>query len=227
MENLVSIMEFVKRHVYYLLGGACLLVVGIIYLVQSESPSVNVNENIVAFIPAEDRVSYAEYVFDLIPETTPEPELREIIVHIVGAVYSPGVYVLPYGARIHDVLSLAGGATEDADLRRINLAALAVDAMQIIVPYYGEEIDEVFVYAEPASHAAQTSPVQSSSGLVNINTATNAELQTLPGIGPVLADAIISFRETHGNFQTVEELINVPRIGPATLERLRPLVKVG
>ena len=225
METYEKIKELIKRHVYFLLGGACLLVVGIIYLTQAGVPSVNVNENFVAFIPAEERAAEPEYVPSPIIMPTPEPEPGEIIVHIVGEVNMPGVYVLTEGARIYDVLALAGGATAYADLRRINLAALVVDAMQIIVPYIGEEVDQVFVYTTPP--ATTQAPGQTASGLININTASNAELQTLPGIGPVLADAIITFRETHGLFQSVEELINVPRIGPATLERLRPLVDVG
>ena len=225
METYEKFREFIKRHVYLLLGGACLLVVGIIYLVQAGTPTVNVNENIVAFVPAEDRAQEPEYLPAPAAVPTPEPEPSEIMVHIVGAVYNPGVFVLLEGARINDVLTLAGGATANADLRRINLAALAVDAMQIIVPYYGEEVGEVFVYASPQAPAQASG--QTASGLININTASNAELQTLPGIGPVLAEAIINFRETHGRFQSVEELINVPRIGPATLERLRPLVEVG
>ena len=228
MDNYEKIRDFVKRHVFFLLGGACLLVVGIIYLGVAAEPVVNVNETSVAFIPAEERATLPEYVPSPTIVSTPEPEPkpREIIVHIVGAVNNPGVYVLMEGARIHDVLTKAGGATAYADLRRINLAALAVDAMQIIVPYYGEEVEEVFVYAGTTTPGHTQTSGQSASGKVNVNTASNAELQTLPGIGPVLAEAIINFRETHGMFQSVEELINVPRIGPATLERLRPLVEV-
>ena len=225
MDNYEKLREFAKRHVFFLLGGACLLVVGIIYLARAGAPTVTTNENIVAFIPAEERAAVQEYVPAPAPTPEPEPEPGEVIVHIVGAVYNPGVYVLPEGARIHDVLAMAGGATDYADLRQINLAALAIDAMQIIVPHYGEEVDQVFVYANPQTPSQ--APGQAASGLININTASNAELQTLPGIGPVLAEAIINFRETHGMFQSVEELINVPRIGPATLERLRPLVEVG
>ena len=227
MESYEKFKDLVKRHVYFLLGGACLLVVGIVYLVSGGESSVNVNENIVAFIPAEERVHEPEYepIPTVIPVEDEEPEPGEIIVHIVGAVNRPGVYVLTEGARIHDVLAMAGGATEDADLRRINLAALAVDAMQIIVPYYGEEIDEVFIYADITSPSQPHAAEQPGGGLVNINTASSAELQTLPGIGQVRANAIITFRETHGMFQTVEELINVSGIGQITLDNLRPLVE--
>ena len=236
MENFDKIKEFVKRHVYFILGGACLLVVGAVYLTQTAPPSVNVNENFVAYIPSGERAAnqeqepspetMPEQIPIAIPEPEPETVPSEIIVHVVGAVKSPGVYVLEEGSRVYDALYLAGGAADDADLRQINLAALLQDAMQIIVPYDGEEVAQVFVFAG-GSAPAQTVPGQSASGLVNINLASSAELQTLPGIGPVLADAIIGFRETHGMFRTVEELINVPRIGPATLERLRSLVEVG
>ena len=220
MEKREIVFDFILRHVYYLLGGACLLVVGIIYFAASGGGGavVNENENFAVFIPAEERASELDLPT---PDTVLSDEPVEIIVHIVGAVNNPGVFALTEGARINDVLHLAGGATRDADLARINLAALAVDAMQIIVPHVGEEVDYVFVFSGEPNLGGPTP-----GGLVNINTATGAELQTLPGIGPALSEAIINFRNSHGNFQTVDELINVPRIGPATLERLRPLVDV-
>lgn len=219
MEKHELIFDFVKRHIYYLLGGLCLLVVGVIYFAAFRQTTAGDNENTVLFIPAATEESAA---LEQEPHVLPPLDVpNEIIVHVVGAVNNPGVFALNEGARINDVITLAGGAKRDADLARINLAALAVDAMQIIVPFVGEYIDEVFVFSgEPPGGNAQAG------GLININTASSTELQTLPGIGPALSEAIINFRNTHGNFQTVDELINVPRIGPATLERLRPLVDV-
>ena len=130
--------------------------------------------------------------------------------HVVGQVNAPGVYTLPPGARIQDALQAAGGPTADADLDAINLAAAVQDQQQIIVP---------------------RRPVASSRGtptaLVNINTADSATLQTLPGIGPVMADRIVAYRQEHGPFAALDDLLNVKGIGPATLDKLRPLITLG
>ena len=151
-------------------------------------------------------------------ENIREPVQRnDITVHIAGAVYLPGVYTLPYGSRVNDVLLLAGGATEEADLARINLAAFLSDAQQVIIP---TEHDEIEAIPETAQH-------RQDSGLVNINTADTAQLQTLPGIGPVIAGNIIAHREANGLFDTVEQLINVPRIGAGTLNNIRDLITVN
>jgi len=233
------IVEFIKRHVFFILGGVCLVVVGIIYIVGRGSGAEVIRGSVVdagedeayvqAYVPA------PEPALAIVPEPTPEPEPSYIIVHIVGAVNSPGVFTLPEGARVDDVLQLAGGENEYADLARINLAAVLRDAMQIIVPAVGEEVDEVFIFADDMGSAASggvqdstNAGVQNQSdGLININTATSIQLQALPGIGPVLAQNIIDFRESHGNFSSVDELIHVSRIGPATLDRIRTLVTIG
>jgi len=283
-----SVLDFLKRYVFFLLGGACLVVVGVIFMLGRSSPAevIRSGERIVGdesgFYGNEALVNglylhsnapaiglgtdsgvasgsssggVAESGFDYapMPETSDstasdsitsdsayEPEPSYIIIHIVGAVNSPGVFRLREGSRVYDAVNLAGGASDEADLVRINLAAVMQDAMQIIVPAIGEDIDEVFIFADlvgsPAGNATsggtqapgtQTGAQNHSDGLININTATSAELQTLSGVGPVLAQNIIDFRETHGNFSSVDELIHVPRIGPATLERLRSSVTVG
>jgi len=240
MQN--QIFDYIKRHAFFILGGACLVVVGIIYMVIRGSGveviRVEGGESVFAAEANEPANEPAYTPAPAAPPTpTPEPEIFYIAVHVVGAVNSPGVVELREGTRVVDALDLAGGASDEADLTRINLAAVLRDAMQIIVPAYGDEITEVFIFADDMSQAA-TSGVQTAggsagatgqnqSGLVNINTASAAELQTLPGIGPVLSQNIIDFREAHGNFTSVDQLINVSRIGSATLERIRDLVTVG
>ena len=215
--------DFLKQYLYIILGIICILAVGGIYLTSrpttiaiSPIEAIN-NPAIIPYEPVEEPIfpdsnsdiEYVEY----------EPTL--IIVHIVGAVNYPGVFEVPEGSRIDDVVRLAGGHTEEADLTLINLAAFVHDAMQIIVPKFGEEVFETTTTTDPSSGV--TPP---SNGLVNINTATSAELQTLPNIGPSIAENIINFREMHGRFSSVDELINVSRIGTATMERLRPLITV-
>jgi competence protein ComEA len=148
---------------------------------------------------------------------TPMPTAAPIRCHIVGAVNAPGVYTLPPGARVQDALQAAGGASVDADLERLNLAAVVQDQQQVVVPRRQAA-------TTPGGTDALGGP---GAGLVNVNTADSETLQTLPGIGPVIATRIIEYRDEHGPFATVEDLVAVKGIGEVTLEKLRPLVTVG
>lgn len=224
-----SAMDFIKDNIYIVLGVLCVIIIGVIYLAtrgQTGRGVVDAADTI--YSPAAFAQQYEPAAAEA-PAAEPPlvilDEPIEIIVHIVGEVNNPGVFRLEDGDRVYDVLQMAGGATEYADLARVNLAAFLRDAMQIIVPAIGDDMYDVFIYADAAETPAANASAQVA-GLVNINTATLAELQTLPGVGPVLAGNIIEFRETHGNFSAVDELINVARIGPATLDRLRDLVTV-
>ncbi|MGI6686243.1 MAG: helix-hairpin-helix domain-containing protein [Bacillota bacterium] len=147
----------------------------------------------------------------------------EVLVHVAGAVERPGVYTLPEGSRIIDAVELAQPKT-DADLNKINLAKKINDQEMIIVPGFGEEGNESVVH--PASiGSSSNSPVSAEvGGLININTASQAELETLPGIGPAKAQAIIQYREENGYFSAVEDIQNVSGIGPATFNKLKNLI---
>jgi len=224
-------MDFIKKNLFVLLGAICIIIVGVIYLVARPS-GTNIDIREVIFdagqVAPPLTYTYTTPTPEQIIEATTiieSPAEPTIIVHIAGAVNIPGVYEMPEGVRINDVLQAAGGASPYADLTRINLAAFAQDAMQIIIPTIGEELPPVFATENVTNTGGITSGINAS-GLVNVNTANLTELQTLPGIGPVLAQNIIDFRETHGQFATIDELIHVSRIGAATLERLRPLVTV-
>ena len=175
-------------------------------------------------------------------------------VHVAGAVNNPGVYTLPAQGRAVDAIAAASGAAADADLDRVNLAGALSDGVQIYVPHRGETAAPAQIQpnggtanagqgnaANGASqngasqggtqpHPARTltpaGSAQKGSTPVNINTATAEELQTLPRIGPAMAQRIIAWREAHGGFRSVDELDAVPGIGPSMLENLRPLVTV-
>jgi len=215
-----SFSTFVKDHLYVLLGVLCIIAVGVVYLVMTNNDRTGVSGDYVIYT-AFAQGGGTNYIIPESPINSDTAEEIMIVVHIAGAVNNPGVIELPQGARINDAVAMAGGATEYADLARINLAAIVVDAMQIIVPTYGET---PAVGVDSAGVSSAVSGI--SDGLVNINIATAAELQTLPGVGLVLSQNIIDFREAHGEFSSVEELIHVPRIGAVTLDRLRPLVTV-
>lgn len=133
----------------------------------------------------------------------------QLVVHVVGAVRRPGLYRLPDRSRIADAVTRAGGATRNADLSAVNLAAPVSDGVQVVVPA-----------REPSGHRSGPT-ADAPSGPVHLNTATLEELDALPGVGPVTAQKIIEYREQHGAFASIDELDAIPGIGPARLEQLR------
>jgi competence protein ComEA len=143
-----------------------------------------------------------------------------LYVHVAGLVRRPGVYEFQPGQRVVDAVAAAGGAKKRADLDLLNLAALLTDGEQILVPAHGAAV------VPPPGGGSPVGTTGASGGLVNVNTATETELESLPGVGPVLAAAIIAYRTEHGPFPTVDALDDVSGIGPATLDQLRPLVTV-
>jgi len=151
----------------------------------------------------------------------PVPTDKPIVVHITGAVPRPGVYALPEGARVQDVISAAGGFLAEADKAMINLARVLEDGELLDIPY-----------AEGFSPVIPT-PAQdiivpgTDTDLININTAASFELETLPGIGSTTAQKIIEYREANGPFISAEDIINVSGIGPGTYERIKDLITVG
>ena len=153
-----------------------------------------------------------------------------VVVHVVGKVKKPGLQRLPAGSRVADAVAAAGGAVRGADLARVNLARMLVDGEQVVVPAPGDPDPP----GGPAAGANRGSGGSSGGGSgetgagtggpVSINTADLAGLDTLPGVGPVLAQRILDWRTQHGRFTTVDELGEVSGIGEKMMERLRPLV---
>jgi competence protein ComEA len=155
-------------------------------------------------------------------------EIPPVIIHIAGAVKNPGVYQLKSTDRIVDAVKIAGGATEEANLDSINLAALLKDGQKIIVPYKtysktGEEIN-TNTYNYVAS-VYSSSPV-STSEKININTANANMLQTLPGIGPVLSERIIEYRNQDGLFGVIDDIKDVSGIAEKKFEGIKDLICV-
>ncbi|WP_455136289.1 ComEA family DNA-binding protein [Thermophilibacter sp.] len=145
---------------------------------------------------------------------------RTLLVHVDGAVAAPGVYELPGGARANDAVAAAGGLAEDADTTSLNLAAPLSDGEKLHVPREGEEA------AAPAASDAGASGQGAQTGLVNLNSATVEELDTLPGVGESTARAIVEDREANGPFTAPEDLMRVSGIGEKKFERIRGLVCV-
>lgn len=143
-----------------------------------------------------------------------EPET--IYVYICGYVEKPDVYALAAGTRLYEAIKAAGGALEDADLQQLNLADPLADGQRIYVPAEGE-----------TALSAQYAEDKTSNGLVNINTATAEQLQTLPGIGQAKANAIVAYREANGNFSSTEDLRNVPGIKEGVFGQIQSLICVN
>jgi len=158
------------------------------------------------------------------PAPTSTPTAMPLRVYITGAVLHPDVYRLAPGCIVKDAIEAAGGVTGDADLVRINLAQELHDQQQVYVPRIGEaDAPPAVTGGAPAPSSSEAAP----GGKVNINTATLEELDTLPGIGPALAEGIMEFREANGPFKSIEEITLVSGIGQVTFEKMKDRISVG
>ncbi len=144
---------------------------------------------------------------------TPRDEGQKIIVHVCGAVATPGVYELREDARVYEAISLAGGVTKDAAGERLNQALQLTDGQQLYVPY---------IYEDSSAVGEENTAEQG----ININTATKQELMTLPGIGESKAQAIVDYREKQGRFSSIEELTKISGIKNGVYEKIKELVRI-
>ncbi len=163
----------------------------------------------------------------------PAPTKEPIAVHIIGAVPRPGLYEFAEGARVQDAINAAGGLLSSANVASINLAALLEDGQQLDIPYKsGEEpLAEDSGGGEddlnlPGDTEEPTDTGGSEDDLININTASLEELDSLPGIGPSIAQRIIDYRDENGPFASIEDLLNVSGIGPSTFDQIKDLITV-
>ncbi len=155
------------------------------------------------------------------PNLTPLPTatVNTIRVHVAGAVEQPGVYTLPEGATVQDAIQAASGEKENSASQNLNLASILTDGQRIYIPS-SEEISQSFESDLRSIEIIDTS-------LININTATKSELEALPGIGPVLAQAILDYRTQNGYFLAKEDLIKVSGIGDGIYQSLQELITVS
>ena len=199
-------MKFRWQAAIWMIGG--LLAAGVIYLVASQPRGKNIT---------------------LLPPPTPAP----ILVHVLGAVSQPGIYSLPTESRVQDAIEAAGGLLPMANAQALNLAAFLQDAEQVVVPSQVPSPSPTQAYSNPQSAPQppqdnQPPPARSTTTvLININSASVEELDTLPGVGPVTAEKIIAYREEHGPFPTIEAILDVSGIGPVKFEGMKDLITVG
>ena len=157
-----------------------------------------------------------------------------MVVHVLGAVKKPGLVTLTAGSRVQDAIDAAGGLTRKADPGELNLAQQVGDGQQIVVGTKSKPNGELRTGTVGGSSSGSTSGGSSSGGgsagtsgqPVNLNAASQAELEELPGVGPVMAGKIIAWRTEHGRFSRVEELQEIDGVGPKTYARLAPLCRV-
>ena len=154
--------------------------------------------------------------FDAQPDSTKDDSSTGIYVHICGAVINPGVYQVPAGTRVYQALELAGGSSDDAYLSGINLADKLADGQKVYIPAEGENAEGIL--------STDSGGVQSV--MVNINTASEAELMTLPGIGQSRAKDIINYRVKNGFFESIDDIMKVSGIKEAAFEKIKDLIKV-
>lgn len=213
LEFLARLREWVEDHVSWKVIGMALVIVAVIAFCGGNLYQEWRAEGEGLTLVQEDATA-GETAAD---SAAPENANGEVVVHVAGAVSSPGVYTLPADSRVDDAVR-AAGATADADLSQLNLAQKLADGQKITVPAAGET-------PAPADNAAPSDSSQSGA-LVNINTATQEELETLPSIGEVRAQAIIAYREEHGGFRTTDELMEVSGIGEKIFADISPHITV-
>ncbi len=157
----------------------------------------------------------------------------KIVVHITGAVKETGILILPEGARIADAIEFANGTTKEADLDQVNLAYILEDGQKIYIPKKSDKkMSEIITYITSDAgknvilDSKGSSVANESNRKININTATQNELETLPGIGPSTAKTIIEYREAHGKFEKIEDLKNIKGIGEAKFENIKDYIEI-
>ena len=158
----------------------------------------------------------ADSHFDSSDDSTKDDSNTDIYVHICGAVINPGVYQVPAGTRVYQALELAGGSSDDAYLSGINLADKLADGQKVYIPSEGEHAEGIL--------SIDSGDVQSV--MININTASEAELMTLPGIGQSRAKDIINYRVKNGFFESIDDIMKVSGIKEAAFEKIKDLIKV-
>ena len=211
-------MDFFKKdNLSYIIIFALLLVIGYQYY---DSRDVDENSYYLSLDTSDKKVntflSSKDSDFEI--EKSEEEENKEVMVHISGAVNNPGIVKLDSSKRIVDALELAGGARDDADLDRINLAAKVHDEEKIYIPKIGEEnIDTI------SPLISGTSESGNSSGKININTADLSELQKIPGVGEKTAQKILDYR-SNSSFSSIEDIKNVPGIGDKKFEAMKDYI---
>ena len=214
-------MEFTTKQKIIIISIIIVLIIVGIYVYNirfSEDINENTNEN-------QLNTSFVENILEK------DDKNKEIIVHITGAVKKNGIVKLKDGARIYDAIEMAGGSTDDADLSKINLAYVLEDGQKVYLPKIGEinqeNAEEEYITFEYGNNKNIIQDYNKGGNeKVNINTANQTELETLPGIGTATAEKIIDYRNKNGKFSSIEDIQNVKGIGNAKYENIKESICV-
>ena len=228
--------EFHKKQKIIIAMIGSMLIIAVLYYIYTKEENENVistEDNVIENVVADAEES----------EETTKEEINKIIVHVSGAVNKEGIVELEENSRIADAISQAEGLKENADTKNINLAFKLEDGMKIYIPTIEESqkvneqnqkenvIDETSKYVTSSGGVIQEQQTNENvdakkSEKININTATQTELETLPGIGPSTSLKIVNYREENGNFKSIEEIKEVSGIGDAKYENIKDLICV-
>ncbi|HFI0236165.1 TPA: helix-hairpin-helix domain-containing protein [Streptococcus suis] len=215
-----KVIETIKDYKWQLaLPTVAILLVGT-FLIFSQPAQLADQTGLTDFPQLEQTSSSSELVEETSTKVSEEPS--QLVVDVKGAVAKPGLYTLEAGARVNDAVEAAGGLTSQADPKSINLAQKLSDEAVVYVASKDENISVV----ASATASSAMSQEEKNTSLVNLNTATEADLQTISGIGAKRATDIIAYREANGGFKSVDDLNNVSGIGDKTMESIRPYVTV-
>ncbi|MBY6085194.1 helix-hairpin-helix domain-containing protein [Priestia flexa] len=208
-------MTLSKKH-WIILGFISVAVCGFLIYTNVLFPQVETSAQVGDDFPFAEKQESSSSTRDV---SQKDSTSTQIVVDVKGEVQKPGVYELEAGLRVQDAVERASGITKEADMNQVNLATKVADEMVIYIPAIGQE---------PQVPVASGGSVEKSdSGVVNLNTATLEDLQTLNGIGPSKAQAILTYREENGPFKTVEDLLQVSGIGEKSLEKIKAEIAIN
>ncbi|HFI2447735.1 TPA: helix-hairpin-helix domain-containing protein [Streptococcus suis] len=218
MDTIKTYIEMLKEYKWQIALPAAAGLLLTTFLIFSQ-PAKSDQTGLTDFPQLEQTSSSSESVEETSTEAS--KELSQLVVDVKGAVTEPGLYTLAAGARVNDAVKAAGGLTSQADPKSINLAQKLSDEA---VVYVASKDENISVVASTTASSAMSQ--EGNESKVNLNTATEADLQTISGIGAKRAADIIAYREANGGFKSVDDLNNVSGIGDKTMESIRPYVTV-
>ena len=225
-KNMLDNFSLSQKRLIIIVG--IIVTIGIIYFIYNNLGTDNSDQ-------LDENILIQSNNINAVANTDNEETEEKIVIHITGAVKTPGIVKLNDGSRIEDAIEAAGGLTEDADISNVNLAYVLDDGTKIKIPSLSDynigDVEDIITDESGEGiieevDSATSSNSKNSSGNININKATEAELDTLPGIGPSLASKIIEYREQNGKFSSIEDIKNVNGIGDSKFEDIKDLISV-